>query len=72
MKTPKLKKSFRIYKMEYKEPKKRVTKNDKKQKSIMISAKTRQNLPDLKNLIYEEALIEHLKIYPNYIQPQTF
>jgi GTP-binding protein HflX len=46
--------------------------NDKKQKSIMISAKTRQNLPDLKNLIYEEALIEHLKIYPNYIQPQTF
>lgn len=46
--------------------------NDKKQKSIMISAKTRQNLPDLKNLIYEEALIEHLKIYPNYIQPQSF
>ena len=46
--------------------------NDKKQKSIMISAKTRQNLPDLKTLIYEEALIEHLKIYPNYIQPQTF
>jgi GTP-binding protein HflX len=46
--------------------------NDKKQKSIMISAKTRQNLPDLKILIYEEALIEHLKIYPNYIQPQTF
>ena len=46
--------------------------NDKKQKSIMISAKTRQNLPDLKNLIYEEALIEHLKIYPNYIQPLTF
>ena len=46
--------------------------NDKKQKSIMISAKTRQNLPDLKNLIYEEALIEHLKIYTNYIQPQTF
>jgi GTPase len=46
--------------------------NDKKQKSIMISAKTRQNLPALKNLIYEEALIEHLKIYPNYIQPQSF
>ena len=46
--------------------------NDKKQKSIMISAKTRQNLTDLKNLIYEEALIEHLKIYPNYIQPQSF
>ena len=46
--------------------------NDNKQKSIMISAKTRQNLPDLKNLIYEEALIEHLKIYPNYIQPQSF
>ncbi len=46
--------------------------NDTKQKSIMISAKTRQNLPALKNLIYEEALIEHLKIYPNYIQPQTF
>ena len=46
--------------------------NDKKQKSIMISAKTRQNLPDLKTLIYEEALIEHLKIYPNYIQPQSF
>jgi GTP-binding protein HflX len=46
--------------------------NDTKQKSIMISAKTRQNLSALKNLIYEEALIEHLKIYPNYIQPQTF
>ena len=46
--------------------------NDTKQKSIMISAKTRQNLPALKNLIYEEALIEHLKIYPNYIQPQSF
>jgi GTP-binding protein HflX len=46
--------------------------NDTKQKSIMISAKTRQNLPALKTLIYEEALIEHLKIYPNYIQPQSF
>ena len=46
--------------------------NDTKQKSIMISAKTRQNLSALKNLIYEEALIEHLKIYPNYIQPQSF
>jgi GTP-binding protein HflX len=46
--------------------------NDTKQKSIMISAKTRQNLPALKNLMYEEALIEHLKIYPNYIQPQSF
>ena len=46
--------------------------NDTKQKSIVISAKTKQNLPALKNLIYEEALIEHLKIYPNYIQPQSF
>ena len=46
--------------------------NDTKQKSIVISAKTRQNLPALKNLIFEEALIEHLKIYPNYIQPQSF
>ena len=46
--------------------------NDTKKKSIMISAKTKQNLPALKNLIFEEALIEHLKIYPNYIQPQSF
>ena len=46
--------------------------NNTKQKSIMISAKTKQNLPALKNLIFEEALIEHLKIYPNYIQPQSF
>ena len=46
--------------------------NDTKQKSIVISAKTKQNLPALKNLIFEEALIEHLKIYPNYIQPQSF
>ena len=46
--------------------------NDTKQKSIKISAKTKQNLPALKNLIFEEALIEHLKIYPNYIQPQSF
>ncbi|MAJ50305.1 MAG: GTPase HflX [Flammeovirgaceae bacterium] len=47
-------------------------KNGTKQKSIMISAKTRQNLSALRNLIYEEALKEHLKIYPNYIQPQSF
>jgi GTP-binding protein HflX len=46
--------------------------NNTKQKSIMISAKTKKNLPALKNLIFEEALIEHLKIYPNYIQPQSF
>lgn len=46
--------------------------NNTKQKSIMISAKTKQNFPALKNLIFEEALIEHLKIYPNYIQPQSF
>ena len=46
--------------------------NDTEQKSIKISAKTKQNLPALKNLIFEEALIEHLKIYPNYIQPQSF
>ena len=43
-----------------------------KQKSIMISAKTRQNLSALKNLIYDEAFKEHIKIYPNYIQPQSF
>ncbi|OUT98054.1 MAG: GTPase HflX [Flammeovirgaceae bacterium TMED32] len=46
--------------------------NNTKQKSIMISAKTKQNLPALKKLIFEEALIEHLKIYPNYIKPQSF
>ena len=46
--------------------------NGTKQKSIMISAKTRQNLPALKNLIFEEAFKEHIKMYPNYIQPQSF
>ena len=46
--------------------------NGTKQKSIMISAKTRQNLPTLKNLIYDEAYKEHIKIYPNYIQPRSF
>jgi len=46
--------------------------NGIKQKSIMISAKTRQNLPALKNLIFDEAFKEHIKIYPNYIQPQSF
>mgnify|MGYP000527477696 CR=1 FL=1 len=46
--------------------------NGTKQKSIMISAKTRQNLPALKNLIYDEAYKEHIKIYPNYIQPRSF
>ena len=44
MKTPKLKKSFRIYKMEYKEPKKRVTKNDKKQKGQIYSQKHVRNI----------------------------
>ena len=46
--------------------------NSTKEKSIMISAKTRQNLSAFKNLIYDEALKEHIKIYPNYIQPQSF
>ena len=46
--------------------------NGTKQKSMMISAKTRKNLPALKNLIYNEAFKEHIKIYPNYIQPQSF
>ena len=41
--------------------------NGTKQKSIMISAKTRQNLPALKNLIYDEAYKEHVKIYPNSV-----
>jgi GTP-binding protein HflX len=46
--------------------------NGTKQKSMMISAKTRKNLSALKNLIYNEAFKEHIKIYPNYIQPQSF
>ena len=46
--------------------------NGTKQKSIMISAKTRQNLPALKNLSFEEVFKEHIKIYPNYIKPQSF
>ena len=42
------------------------------QKSIFISASTKTNFEELKDLIHENALLEHLKIYPNYIQPQTF
>lgn len=40
--------------------------------SIFVSAETQFHLTELKALIAHEVRIEHLKIYPNYLQPEHF
>ncbi|MFY0689776.1 MAG: GTPase HflX [Cyclobacteriaceae bacterium] len=40
--------------------------------TIFISAKTQENIDDFRELIYQEALKVHQKIYPNYLAPQTY
>lgn len=40
--------------------------------SIFVSAKTKFHLDELRELIGNEAKKEHLKIYPNYLQPEHY
>lgn len=40
--------------------------------SIYISALTKYHLEELKEMIYQEVVREHLKIYPNYLLPQSY
>lgn len=44
----------------------------KSQPSIFVSAKTRFHLAELRSLIYEEVKREHMKIYPNYLEPEHY
>lgn len=40
--------------------------------SMYVSALTRYHLPELKELLLQEVLREHLRIYPNYLLPQSY
>lgn len=40
--------------------------------SVQISAKTGQGMNHLKSMIFEETLKVHMRIYPNYMQPQIY
>ncbi len=40
--------------------------------SIYVSALTRYHLPELKELLLQEVLREHMRIYPNYLLPQSY
>ena len=45
---------------------------DKGIPSIFVSATTRYHYDELRTLLYEEVLKEHMRIYPNYLAPQIF
>ncbi|NJN25186.1 MAG: GTPase HflX [Cyclobacteriaceae bacterium] len=38
--------------------------------AVFISAKEKLNMDELKNLIYQKVKEQHLKIYPNYLEPE--
>ncbi len=40
--------------------------------SIFVSAATKYNFDELKELIVREVTKEHMKIYPNYLAPETY
>ena len=40
--------------------------------AIYVSATTRYHLQELKDLLFQEVVKEHLKIYPNYLLPQSY
>ena len=42
------------------------------EQSIFVSAKTKFHLNELRELVVSEVRKEHLKIYPNFIQPEYF
>jgi GTP-binding protein HflX len=39
---------------------------------VFVSAATRQNMDELKKLLFEEVKKKHLQIYPNYVQPESY
>jgi GTP-binding protein HflX len=46
--------------------------NGKTEEAVFISATKRINIDDLREKIYVNSRREHLKIYPNYLQPDTY
>jgi GTP-binding protein HflX len=40
--------------------------------SIFVSAKTKYHLPELRDLLENQVKKEHLKIYPNYLEPEQY
>lgn len=46
--------------------------NTGKGSSIFVSAKTKFHMQELRDLIYEEVKKEHLKIYPNFLLPESY
>jgi GTP-binding protein HflX len=44
--------------------------NGSENNSIGISAKTKENLDELRKLVFEEVEKVHMTIYPNYLKPQ--
>jgi len=46
--------------------------NGSEKNAVYISATNKTNIDKLKHVILENVLVEHLKIYPNYLQPNTY
>lgn len=46
--------------------------NGKTEDAVFISATKRINIDDLREKIYVNSRREHMKIYPNYLQPDTY
>ena len=40
--------------------------------SIFVSAKTKYHLPELRELLELQVKKEHIKIYPNYLEPENY
>ncbi|MCC5919285.1 MAG: GTPase HflX [Cyclobacteriaceae bacterium] len=38
--------------------------------SVFISAESGDNMPQLKQMLFDEVMNEHMKIYPNYLKPE--
>ncbi len=46
--------------------------NGANDQSMFVSAKTKYHLTELRELLAKEVKKEHIKIYPNYLEPETF
>ena len=46
--------------------------NDKKSKTVFISAEKKLNLSDLREVVFNEVKKKHLKIFPNYLKDQFY
>jgi 50S ribosomal subunit-associated GTPase HflX len=46
--------------------------NGANDQAMFVSAKTKYHLTEMRELLAKEVKKEHIKIYPNYLEPETY